>query len=387
MKSAYLALIVLLATAAFAAATPRYFWSKEVYSDDPFTSIAPEFAANGNGEILYRQSRLIGTIPSPTWSVRSSSGILLTVRGLSFGDVVGPPSLNNRGDVSFQAIDAGTGHVSAFRGERNGGTVLLTLIGRVMDGASGAPSMNSDGDVVFQSLDSSGSPEVRYAYRSPPLTGTIPPLDPGSLSRFGRPAINTARDIAVGVHLANGDDGVVVHRSGGTLLTVTGSNFRLGSSQPKIIDNKKGLLVNFNAQAPTGTHHTLFVAQYDSAISDFGMSRVAEVDSDCNAYMNENFSIACVDNDALKIFIASSAGNRGPESMTWSQETLIRVGDDFDGSTITSLALGDGSVLADDSVMFHATLANGATGIYNIVVPEPASAALAVLLLPRRRRR
>lgn len=311
---------------------------------------------------------------------RSSGGVLLTIAGHDFASSMsGSPAMSSNGDVSFQC--AGPGLDGIYASSVSGGQVI-TIFGSSFGNERGAPSMSSSGGVAFLSTD--GVYVCDSISSTPVLT-----IQGQNFARMGRPAVNTALDVCVPVSVDDGsgnppvDTVFVQHSSGAFSGTIDfGNDFRLTSSQPKIIDNKKGLLVAGMTTGSSGTpEEVLMMCDFDDSNSVYFNPR--EISRYTDGVNFDELSI-CPDG-------SSYCGTRGGgSSLVWSPRsnvdlfgpesngyddpiTLLSVGDPLAGSTITSLSITDGSMQLDGSVMFHASLANGFSGLFLGVVPEPTT--------------
>lgn len=366
-----------------APALASFPYSKIIVTYDADKKVHDNFAANGNGDVVFQMIDTSLPVASG-YQARIGGNIPITVIGSNYAAAVqGPVSISPAGDVTFQSYNPGTPEHGAFK--TTGGGQPLTLTGNPFGKAAGAPSMNGNGDVVFLSMEATGPAlNVRTAGG---ITGTLPT---SFASGIGRPAMNNGFTVASSGTFADGKQGLAVGRvGGGTTITITGDWTRLTSSQPQITNNGS-VLFSVQGDPPQGQatgRRQHMLAMPEPGGTGYAVVPIGDVDEDCDSDLNDDLSVVSVDGEKLKVYIADSNNNRG-SLPTWQQLTLLTVGDTFDGSTITSLRIGDGSMMPDNSVVFHATLANGGSGIYQIVVPEPASISfVAASLLAVRRRR
>lgn len=360
-------------------------------------TVSDGFSSSPNGDIACFTE---GAQPGDVSLVhRSSDGTIITIAGQNFGSAIsGNPAMSSNGEVSFQCVGPG---VDGIYGRSTSGGQLLTIHGASFGNELGAPSMSSSGGVAFLSTD--GVYVCDSISSTPVLT-----IEGLNFARMGRPAINDSLDVAVAVSVDDGSglppvDAVYVqHSSGeiwGTLPSTWDSAFRIASSQPKIIDNNKGLLIAFTTTSDTGAlEEVLMLSEFDDSSSVYFNPK--EISRFTDGVTFDEFSIApdgsfycgTRGNGASMIWSPRSNFNTfGPESNGYDDPfTLLSVGDPLLGSTVTSISISDGSAQLDGSVMFHATLANGFSGLFVSTIPEPTtlfSAALvsSIALLRKRR--
>src|SRR5262249_49316652 len=159
------------------------------------------------------------------------------IAGSAFASTMsGGAAVSDNGVVSFQCVGPGVDGVYAaapLSGQ------VVTLIGSAFGNERGAPAASAVGGMVFQ-----GAGGGIYA-RSSISDGTVLTLQGTGFARMGRPAVNTALDIAFlgavddGSGTPPGEDAIFVRIGSGNVITLEGSNFgsgaKLTSSQPKIV--------------------------------------------------------------------------------------------------------------------------------------------------------
>lgn len=381
MRSPTLSIVVslLLSVVALAGNPVSYPTQRLVFSDDPLAPIGDNFAATKQGNVLYEDKGR--EVSNPLYKARIGGNIPITVIGSNYAaHVDGPVSMNDAGDVTFQSFSPGTAEHGAFK---KGGGTYITLTGSPFGKSAGAPSLNDNGDVIFLSMDAAGAPTLQTRSAGG-VTITIHGLDFASAQ--SRPIINNAMTVAQAGTLADGSQGVIVQSAGGGFTGTISGDWRMISSQPRITENNTVLFAvegNGSSGIPTG-RRSFVAARPNWPGFTFDTTIFASLDNDCDGIVNDSLSVACVDGERLKVFILDPAEG----AVTHAEFTLLSIGDPLDGSFVTSLAIGDGSMMPDNSVIFHATLASGASGIYQVMVPEPMALSLSLgsLLLARRRR-
>ncbi len=351
------------------------------------------FACDSQGSVLYKGNETSGS--NPLYQRGAGGGSLITITGTAFtGRIVGPVGLSDDGDATFQAVSSTNPADSGIYSKPGSGGSLITITGSSLATSEGAPTVSRNGNIAFKGVDADG-PAIFTAARGGGNKGTIRGniiISNGNLRAM--PSINDAGDVAFAGAGSDGTLAVFVVPSAGNIpITVQGVRFgptaRLSSSQPKIIENQKSLLVNVLTDGPTGILSSLQIGTPTADGHDYAFTPVATLDSanEAEAFMNEAGVVAVVDGTALR-WKAPELNSTAAPSL-YSSMTLISVGDPLAGSFVTGLMLDTGSVLANGDVVFEASLANGETGIFQFVVPEPAGLSLvaATGLMALRRRR
>jgi hypothetical protein len=210
---------------------------------------------------------------------------------------------------------------------------------------------------------------------------------------MNRPSMNAAGDVAFSATpLGSSLNNLYVRPSTGSIpLTINGSNLRVSpDSQPIILDNGT---VFFQAAPVAGGPMSLYGASPTAAgYSPPTLIVPGGVGPDALepifSASPDGLIIAILTKTGYSAYSASASFTGGLSDTTPTR--LISIGDSVDGSTVASFALSESSFLPNgDSVVFL-TLADGTRGFYNVVIPEPATAATmavtSLALLVRRRR-
>lgn len=364
------------------AASLGSFNFSKIYFEPPGKRVHSNYAVNDHGDVVFQV--IDPASPGASGYVgRFGGSIPITVIGAEFSPTVqGPVVLGNGGAIAFQSFNPNNPDVHGIFLRNAGGQHIKDAV-PPRGKKQGAPAMNDNGDVVFLAMDD--SIQVRSGGG---FVGSIP-SGPFLSASLTRPAMNNAGNVVIGGALSNGQEGVAIGRVGGGMPITISGDWRLASGQPQIVNNERVLFTvqdNGTTGLPTGQRQHL-LAMPDPGGTGFSVVTIGTLENDCDGYMNDSLSVASVDGDKLILHLRDAVSNLAAD-MTWTPHTLLSVGDALDGSTVTGLTLGDGAMLADNSVIFHATLANGGSGLYQVVVPEPAAigALGASLLLVRRRR-
>jgi hypothetical protein len=328
--------------------------------------ISQEFAVTRNKLATYFE---VGDKPTQSqgmYARASGGGVRLTIVGEAFGAArVGPISMNDNGLIAFQGVSS-TPDFNGIFAKSAGGGVLITVRGNAFGDRTGAPVVGADDTIYFRDTDG--------IYARSSGGGMVLTVRGQDFAQMSRPSVNSSGDIAFSGIKTDGTEGVFVQRAGGgMLLTVTGSNFKMSSGQPKIIDNKKGLLVDF-AVGGSSTNE-LYKAELN-ATGQYDLTFLTHIEPGSPYSMNEAGTLLQRLGGDLVIHSPSTLNNFAPGYVS---HTLVSVGDPLDGSTIAALAISDSSLLPDDEVAFWAQLENGTTGIYVASVPEPSSIAAIIL--------
>jgi hypothetical protein len=328
--------------------------------------------------------------PDVSWTGQDSSnnpnifskvagGVVITIIGQNFSTTPVGAIAEKNGVIAFRGIDS-AGTNNGVYSAAAGGSLPITIYGSNFNDVSGAPSINNSGTVTFKDVFN-GKTSLIIA---PPNNGIVGTIHGDAFSQVSRPSINNGGDVAfVATPLGASDANAYVQPSGGgALITITGSGFKFASQQPKIIDNNKGLLVN---GVDSANNNDLEFGTFNAATSSYSFTTV-DSNSAGIVYddsINSDGDILTSDGTSLRLL--------KPGSTKFGTATFVfSVGDAFAGSTITSLSISDSAMLDNGNIVFHATLANGTSGLFYDTVPEPATLAMVpigLLILARRRRR
>lgn len=340
--------------------------------------IAQEFAVTRQKLTTYFEKGDKPTDSLTMYSRSAGGGVRLTLIGRDFGAArVGAISMNDNGKIAMQGVSSNPLYNGIFAMSAGGG-VPLTITGDPFGSIQGAPVVGADDTIYYR-----GTGGI-YARSSG--GGILLTVRGQDFAQMNRPSVSPGGDIAFSGVTTGGVEGIFVQpRGGGQLLTINGSNFKLTSGQPKIIDNKKSVLVPLESLATGETG--LYLAELDATggYSTSLLSPIALGDVGRDCYINGLGTVLQPMGGSIVIHPRDVFSNFAPG---YSTQTIVSVGDSLDGSTVAALSLSDSSLLDDNSVAFWAQLANGQTGIYLASVPEPSilgiSGLLAVFLRRRR---
>lgn len=255
---------------------------------------------------------------------------------------IDPPLINSSGDVFFRATGGGT-----IRLERDSGGTKTTLVATT-GGSTGLKqistwAVNSLGHVVFEGTHGSSS--------------------------FAKP----------GVFLATGVNTYAT-------LIDTDSDFYLFNTADVNDDDT----VVFTGMRQDDEAHHVFISRNGAAATplisaDFGFDEIWTVDIN---NLDQLIVYGTLDDGTEGIFLITDLDHDGTLGDPAFQ-TLVTVGDEWDGSTIEGMNFELGGLNNTGKLLFTAWLVDGRAGLFVMDVPEPASLALVafggLIALTRRR--
>ncbi|MFT3789068.1 MAG: hypothetical protein QM770_23320 [Tepidisphaeraceae bacterium] len=337
-------------------------------------SIGQQFGLTRQGNPLYTGSGNSGENPL----FEGSGALRITIVGNSFGS----PAVLANGTVVYQT-NSPDGQNGLFA--RTLGGVIITIRGDNFGPKFSYRAAASGNQVAIITQDTPSSESVSAG----PLAGISAAQI--AQSRLGRPAVNTLGTVAVVGTDSTGASALFV-RSGGSIITINGSNFGLASiwGDPHVDEKDGTRFFATDTSGATGLYEYTPAAGTVAKVSDFGLSRAAA--------FSDNGSVASLSDASGTLHIeaigmsppatvATLASGASFANANLAPATLISVGDSLDGSTITDLGLSPTSFAVANEVAFWASLADGTTGLYVYPVPEPAAlSALTLGLLTCMRR-
>jgi len=325
------------------------------------------------------------------YSIPKSGGVVITLTGSNFRSVPVGPIVSDGTSIVFRGNDEVIGGPSTgLFSVPIGGGVPLTIRGSGFTDPSFAPAISPNGNIAFKDLMDDGSTPGIFARSS---GGGVPLTINGSnFSRMGRPAVNTALNVAfVGSPAGSSVSGVYIQDPSqvAPVPLALSPSLRIAGEQVSIVDSPQGTSVSFFAIDSSTGQRGLYHSDQFTPQGLFSPPQLLTQGSD-TAPLGEVFST-----NALGYWLSKKGydyykarSDLSSALLPTEEIRLIGIGDAVDGSTVADILMTESSLLDNGDAMFHLTLANGVSGLYIVSVPEPGSlSALAISLLALSRRK
>jgi hypothetical protein len=216
--------------------------------------------------------------------------------------------------------------------------------------------------MLFTALDGGSKEAGIYAASSTGQIITIFGSSSLSFNPSGDIAANNAGSFAVaGIDPNDGSLGIYAGSAGGSIITISGANF---SSVGTLSMSRSG-----SRLAWSGTVSLSGSSSSALYIADLSGGSVITV-------TGQNFGQCDIDSDGdgISDMIDPTSGARSLEYFSDTGDLhgpLLSIGDSLDGSTITNFSIGPSSLNDNGEFVFDATLADGRSGTYVAMLPEP----------------